>query len=33
MAEIAQILIDAGTVISLDMKESVKRIRKEFEFC
>lgn len=32
MAEIARILIDAGTVISLDMKESVKRIGKEFEF-
>lgn len=32
MAEITRILIDAGTTISLDMMESVKRIGKEFEF-
>lgn len=32
MAEIARILLDAGAVITLDMKESVKRIGKDFEF-
>lgn len=32
IADIAQILLDAGTPITLDMMESVKRIGKDFEF-
>lgn len=32
MVEIAQILLDAGTPITLDMIESVKQIGKDFEF-
>lgn len=32
MVEIAQILLNAGTPITLDMIESVKRIGKDFEF-